>query len=114
LSGRCGIAQEEHAEIKEAFDWTVQAMGLLRRLNDILSNTVEAWKSFSDPDGDIGYFRDTDTASISPNARRSLHTIKAIFRQLEETQKKITNLSKCCSEFKGNVSEPLPITHERF
>jgi hypothetical protein len=74
-------------------------MGLLRRLDGVLSDTVDAWNAFSSPDEDIGYFCDTDEAAISPQARRSLHTIKAIFRQLRGNQKKMALLNKCCSDF---------------
>lgn len=104
LSRRSGTAGERAAEMKEAFDWTLQTMGLLRRLDGVLSDTVEAWKSFNSPGEDIGYFRDTDGAAISPNARRSLHAIKAIFRQLQGNQKKMVLLNKCCSDFSRAVS----------
>jgi hypothetical protein len=104
ISGRCGIAAEEDAEIKAAFDWTVQTMGVLRRIDVVLSNTIEAWKAFSASDGDITYFGPALEAGISPNARRSLHNTKTHFRQLERLQKKINHLSKCCSQFKENVS----------
>src|SRR5271155_3925789 len=97
LSRRSGTAGERTAEMKEAFDWTLQTMGLLRRLDGVLSDTVEAWKSFNSPGEDIGYFRDTDAAAISPNARRSLHAIKAIF-QLQGSQKKMALLNKRCSD----------------
>ena len=100
------------AEIKEAFDWTLQTMDLLRRLDGVLSSTVEAWKSFNSPDEDIGYFRNTDAAAISPNARRSLHAIKAVFRQLEGSQKKMALLNKCCFDFSRAVSRrALPFAH---
>jgi hypothetical protein len=89
-------------------------MGLLRRIDSALSNTVDAWHAFSAHDGDIGYFRPTPEASISPNARRSLHTIRAIFRKLEGTQKKIYRLDKCCSQFKENVSFKSPYHPKRI
>jgi hypothetical protein len=110
LSRRSKTAGGRTAEMKEAFDWTLQTMDLLRRLDGVLSDTVEAWKSFNSPSEDIGYFRDTDRAAISPNARRSLHAIKAIFRQLEGHQKKMVLLNKCCSDFSGAVSwNTLPV-----
>jgi hypothetical protein len=112
LSRHSGTAGERAAEMKEAFDWTLQTMGLLRWLDGVLSDTVEAWKSFNSPDEDLGYFRDTDTAAISPNARRSLHAIKAIFRQLQGNQKKMVLLNKCCSDFSRAVSRnPFPFTN---
>ena len=91
-------------EIKEAFDWTVLTMDLLRRLESVLLDTVEAWKSFNSPGGDINYFYDTDAAAISPHARRSLHTVKASFQQIGRNQKKIAVLNKCCSDFSRAVS----------
>jgi hypothetical protein len=110
LSRRSRTAGGRTVEVKEAFDWAIQTMGLLRRLDGVLSNTVEAWKSFNSPGEDIGYFRDTDRAAISPNARRSLHAIKAVFRQLEGYQKKMALLNKCCSDFSNAVSwNALPI-----
>jgi hypothetical protein len=107
LSQHSGTIGERAAEIKEAFDWTLQTMDLLRRLDGVLSDTVEAWKSFNSPDEDIGYFRNTDAAAISPNARRSLHTIKAIFRQLQCNQKRMDLLNKSCSDFSRAVSRNL-------
>ena len=104
LSRRSGTARELAEEMKEAFDWTLQTMGLLRRLDGVLSDTVEAWKSFNSPDEDIGYFHDTDDAAISPSARRSLHAIKAIFRQLQGYQKRMALLNKCCSDYSKAVS----------
>ena len=99
--------------MKEAFDWTLQTIGLLRRLDGVLSGTVEAWKSFNSPDEDIRYFREADSAAISPNARRSLHAIKAVFRQLQGNQKKIVLLlNKCCSDFSRAVSRnPFQFAH---
>jgi hypothetical protein len=91
-------------EIKEVFNWTLKTMELLRRLDGVLSTTIEAWKSFNSPHEDIDYFRETDRAAISSNARRSLHTIETIFRQLQEHQKKIFLLNTCCWDFSRAVS----------
>ena len=99
LSRHSGTAGERATEMKEAFDWTLQTMGLLRRLDGVLSDTTEAWKSFNSPDGDIGYFHDTD-----PYAGRSLHGIKATFRQLQGYQKKMVQLNECCANFSKAVS----------
>jgi hypothetical protein len=113
LSQRFGTSGERAAEMKEAFDWTLKTMDLLRRLDGVLSDTVGAWEMFSSPDEDIGYFRDTDAAAISPNARRSLNAIKAIFRQLAGNRKKIDLLNKCCSDFSKAVSRnPFLVVHD--
>jgi hypothetical protein len=101
--------------MKEDVNWTLQTMDLLRRLDGVLSYTVEAWKSFDSPDGDIGYFRDTDAAAISPNARRSLNVIRAIFRQLQGSQKDIGRLDKRCSHFSKAVSRhTIPFAHGAY
>ena len=112
LSRHSGTAGERAAEMKEAFDWTLQTIGLLRRLDGVLSGTVEAWQSFNSPDEDIRYFREADSAAISPNACRSLHAIKAVFRQLQGNQKKMVLLNKCCSDFSRAVSwNPFQFAH---
>jgi hypothetical protein len=46
LSHHFGNAQERAAEIKK-FDWALKTMDLLRRLDRVLSDTVEAWLSFN-------------------------------------------------------------------
>jgi hypothetical protein len=88
--------------MKEAFDWTLETMALLRRLSVVLSATVDAWNSFTNEE--IGYFRNTDIAPISVPARRSLRAIKATFRELRENQKKIARLENSCSSFSSKVS----------
>jgi hypothetical protein len=88
--------------MKEAFDWTLETMALLRRLSVVLSATVDAWNSFTNEE--IGYFRNTDIAPISVPARRWLRAIKATFRELRENQKKISRLENSCSDFSSKVS----------
>lgn len=73
--------------MKEAFDWTLQIMDLPCRLDSVLLNMVEAWKSFNLPNNGIGYL--CDITAISPNVRRSLCTIEAVFQRLQENQKKM-------------------------
>jgi hypothetical protein len=104
LSRHSGTARELDVEMKEAFDWTLQTMGLLRRLDGVLSDTVEAWKSFNAPHEGISYFQCTDTAAISPDARRALCAITAIFRQLQGYQRRIALLNKSCSDYSKAVS----------
>jgi hypothetical protein len=79
-------------------------VNLLRQLDSVLSNVVEAWKSFSSPDEDIGYFL-ADGAAISPRARLSLGAIKVTFQQLQKNQKKISFLKQGCSDFSKDVSQ---------
>jgi hypothetical protein len=86
--------------MKEAFDWTLQTMALLRQLDGVLLSTVKAWESFNSLDGDIGYFHDTDTRALL-----SLHAITATFRQLQEYQEKIVLLNKRCFDFSMAVSQ---------
>jgi hypothetical protein len=88
--------------MKEAFDWSLQTKDLLRRLGAVLANTVEAWNSFNAPDEGIGYFY--NGAAISPNAHRSLRAVKAIFRQLQGYQKRMSLLDQRCSDFSRAVS----------
>jgi hypothetical protein len=113
LSRRSGIAQDRTTELKEAFDWALQLLNLLRRLGAVLLATVKAWQSFASPGGDIGYFHDpcVDAAvkSKSIKARdRSLQNIHAKFRRLEEYQGKITVLTKSCENYQETVSRASP------
>lgn len=84
---RSGTITGKAAEIKKASDWAVQTMGLLPQLNRVLSDTIKAWRSFSSPGKNIGYFSNTDAAALS------LRRIDAVFRQLQENQTKIDNLA---------------------
>jgi hypothetical protein len=103
LSRSSGSGRGHASEISEAFNWTHQTIDLLRQLDGVLSKTVETWKSFYSPDGDIGYFHD-NSAAISPHTRQSLSAIKVIFRRLQEGQQKMVLLNKCCTEFRMTVS----------
>ncbi len=109
LSRRPGIAQDRTTELKEAFDWALQILSLLRRLDGVLSATVKSWQSFASAGGDIGYFHDpgTDTSAKSKSIKarhRSLQNINATFRRLVEYQDKIAVLNKDCSDYKETVS----------
>jgi hypothetical protein len=107
LSHRFRDTRERAAEMKESFDWALKTMDLLRRLDGVLCDTVEAWKSFNSPDEDLGYFGD-----ISPNAHRSIDAINVIFRQLQRNQRRLFLLKNCCSEFSRAVSQ-IPLSPRR-
>lgn len=107
LSRRPTIAQDRTTELKEAFDWALQILSLLRKIDGVLSATLKAWQSFTSANGDIGYFCDLDATvkSRSTKARgRSLRNINAEFRRLEQYQDKIAVLNKNCSDYKETVS----------
>jgi hypothetical protein len=115
LSRHSGTALERTVEMKKAFDWTLQTMKLLRRLESVLLATIKTWKLFSSPDGDISYFCGTDEAVISPAALRSLCAIKGSFSELQYFQEKMTLLNRCCSESLEAVSPNLLLfTYSRF
>jgi hypothetical protein len=84
--------------MKESFDWALKTMSLLRQLDGVLCDTVEAWESFSSCDEDLGYFGD-----ISSSSHRTLCAVKMIFRQLERNQRRLF-LLKDSSEFSRAVS----------
>jgi glutaminase len=111
LSPRPATSQNQTAEVKAAFDWTLQMMGLLQKPHNVLLATVEAWQAFNSKDGDIGYFFDdldedaTTTAIQAHVARhRSIHNIKKMFCELGEYQGNIVALNKKCSDYKQAVS----------
>jgi hypothetical protein len=102
LSQRSETARERAVELKAAFDWTLQAIALLRRLDGVLSTIVKAWKSFSEEE--IGYFHGTEVAPVSLHARRSLHAVRATFRELQGHQEKLVKMNHTCSDYSRNVS----------
>jgi hypothetical protein len=108
LSRQPRIAQDRTTELKEAFDWALQILNLLRKIDGVLSATLKTWHSFTSANGgDIGYFRDLDATvkSRSTKARdRSLRNINAKFLRLEQYQDKIAVLNKNCSDYKETVS----------
>jgi hypothetical protein len=91
------------------FEWALKAMDLLRRLDRVLSDTVEAWLSFSSPEEDLGYFSD-----ISPSAERSLCIIQLTFRHLQGSQRRLILLNSYCAEFSRAVSQSLPSSPLRW
>ncbi|KIX03972.1 uncharacterized protein Z518_07525 [Rhinocladiella mackenziei CBS 650.93] len=104
VSCRSALAGERSAEMKEAFDWALQTMGLLRRLHGVLSDTVDAWASFSSPGEDIGYFQSSPAAPISQQARRSLRAVRTTFRELHGYQKRLALLIVSCSDFSETLN----------
>jgi hypothetical protein len=116
LSRRAGITQDRTAELKEAFDWALQILSLLRRLDGVLSATIKSWQSFRLTGGDIGYFQDRSAeTSVKPQpikARyRSLQSISAKFRRLVEYHDKIAVLNQNCSDYKETVSRTASRPH---
>jgi hypothetical protein len=104
LSRSSGSARGRVSKISEAFEWAHQTMDLLRQLDGVLSNTVEAWKSFESLHGDMCYFRDTEAATMSPHAHRSISSVRAKFRILQWNQRKMAVLNARCSNFSQMVS----------
>jgi hypothetical protein len=80
-------------------------VGILRRLTDILSNTLDAWARFSSSDGDISYFEDSDGNALPSSSSQSLHAIKQVFWKLEGVYKAFLALSKRCSDYMSVVSK---------
>ena len=74
--------------LSTTFTWISQTVAVLHQIDHVLSDTVEAWRSFDSPGGDITYFRNTEEShGISSYSRCSLRAIKATFRELECHQK---------------------------
>jgi hypothetical protein len=97
--------------MKQAFDWTLQMMGVLTKPRNVLLATVEAWRAFDSEDGDVEYFFDDPNADAitqeieSRTARhRSMKNIKARFCELREYHIEIVALDKRCADYKKAVS----------
>lgn len=104
-SGLPKRVSQQPSESEQAFDWARQVVEILRPLTDILSNTLDAWARFSSPDGDIGYFVESDSSALPSNTIRSLHIIKQVFWKLEGVHKAFLALRKRCFEYMSAVSK---------
>jgi hypothetical protein len=111
LSPRPATSQDQTAEMKAAFDWNLQMMGLLRKPHNVLLATVEAWRAFNSEDGDVGYFFDDSDADAEAqeietraSRHRSMQNIKASLGELSEFQGNMVALSERCSDYKKAVS----------
>jgi hypothetical protein len=110
LSCSSGTGRSRAVQVKKDFDWALKAIDILRRLDGVLSHTVESWKSFNSPDEDIGYFR-----GICARAQRSLRAIRSSFRELQGDQKRLALLKSCCTDFSRAVSHiPFPSADNRL
>jgi hypothetical protein len=111
LSQRPETARDHSVDMKEAFDWTLQTMALLRRVNSVLADTVEAWESFEKRDlKKMGYSRNSKAPNIT-YALNSLQAIRNTFQELQNHQKRLKRMSQSCSEFArdvGHVIHPAP------
>jgi hypothetical protein len=109
LSRRRGIAHDRTKELKEACDWALPTLNLLRELESNLSATVKAWNSFTSSDGDISYFHESEVDAIvksrSVKARyASLQNANAKFQHLEDNRCKLVVLRNICSDYQNAVS----------
>ncbi|KAF2193385.1 hypothetical protein K469DRAFT_734797, partial [Zopfia rhizophila CBS 207.26] len=66
-------------DLQQAFDWTMQAIGLLLQLRGCLSETTKAWEIFSSAEGDLAYFSDV----VAHRRNLSLFVIKENFEALK-------------------------------
>lgn len=90
--------QEAPIKIKEVFEWTLKVKDLLRTLHDLLSKTVEAWKSFTS-NGDLDYFLNEGSEGISRSSRLSLMCTSKVFTDLEALLKMIVSLKERISDY---------------
>lgn len=98
LSYCSGTGRKRAVQVKKDFDWPLKIIVILRRLDEVLSHTIDSWKSFDSPDEDIGFFR-----GVSIPAQRSLQAIRATFRELRGDQKKLILLKSCYTDFSRAV-----------
>jgi hypothetical protein len=103
LCSGSGTTREQAARVKADFNWARQAGDILSRLHGVLSDTIQSWKSFSSPGGDISHFGGT-----SAKTQHSLRAIRSIFRDLEGDEKRLGVLKSRCTAFSRAVSRMFP------
>jgi hypothetical protein len=114
LSNPPATSQDQKVEMKAAFDWTLQMMGLLQKPRHVLLATVEAWQAFDlEEGGDMDYFDDSDdsdedvrTEEVAAQRKRdrSIRNIKKMFCELREYHADMVALIEKCSNYKKAVS----------
>jgi hypothetical protein len=91
----------------KTYNWTVIAGDLLGELTTVLSATINEWKLFEMPEGDIGYFSDFDS-SRNPSRHcgyECLRFIKEMFDELQACQRKLTEIQDSCHKLTKVVSQ---------
>jgi len=94
----------------QAFDWTQQALKLLRQLLDRLSKLIEDMDKFLSHDGDIGYLRSLCCADKgAERASARILEISETLVGLKSERMKLLRLEKICQESANTVR-----SHVRF
>ncbi|KAF2474684.1 uncharacterized protein BDR25DRAFT_311128 [Lindgomyces ingoldianus] len=88
-----GPSKELPRDVQEALYQNIQTMQLLKKLREQLSTTIQAWKRFAAPTGDIRYFSNMS----KPAARKSLNNIIKTFERLVDQEKDLDSLAESCS-----------------
>ncbi|KAH7317327.1 hypothetical protein BKA65DRAFT_557532 [Rhexocercosporidium sp. MPI-PUGE-AT-0058] len=97
VSRHSGAAEERAGGDEKAIDWILKTRGLLRRIYGDISDTNDAWISFRINGIETCY--GAHEVTISYNTRRSLQTIKELFQELQENEKRVASLNTCCLGF---------------
>jgi Golgi nucleoside diphosphatase len=84
---------------------------MLRRLLELLAETIKAWDEFRSENGDIAYF----SCLVSTGAQDSLSVIREIFTDLDELRRKLDFRLESCldraravSYFLGSQGQRIP------
>jgi hypothetical protein len=90
-------------DVKETLDWTREVIELLSKLRRRLSSLINAWKSFSSPNGDICYLVDKDLLEVV-QARLSLRAIQERFECMQALEQNLLSLESQCQALAQSVS----------
>jgi len=100
LLKRSESASQRAEQIQETFDWTVQTVKLISRLDHRLSWTIEAWERFNAADGDFRYFCGIHSMPNLSQQRAHLYLpeIKETYKRLKALHRDLVNLENMCDK----------------
>ncbi|UPX18038.1 uncharacterized protein EKO05_0008361 [Ascochyta rabiei] len=94
ISRSADTGNGNRSELEELFEWTIETMQLLRKLNERFAKTNQLWARFNAHDGDRGYFADMRDARVIC----MLSSLKNSFEEMSDLKKKLSQLKKSCNE----------------
>jgi hypothetical protein len=93
---------------KRLLNDTVTMMQLVSYVQEHLSPAIQAWKDFSNPDGDVNQFSDL----CDHHSRVALKSIKTSFREMVKLEQNLVSLIRRCKNSEKTVR--IPEQYEAF
>ncbi|KAF1838672.1 hypothetical protein BDW02DRAFT_564779 [Decorospora gaudefroyi] len=96
-----------------SFPWNQCMLQLLQRLLPVLEDTIEVWKGFIGPKGDIHYFDDLTSAPCAARIQGTLHDIDRNFDNLATLYRQLLRIQKQCEKEQSSLETRLVLQNNR-